>query len=380
VNKVEASLQEIRSFIENSKSVTSALSVEGDNLRLRSRLQIFFDKKYRDKSTAGVYQTLLAYASKAETTSAGAGIQLLKLVAGAPYESNAINAINAINGITRDRIEEKLFFVGLRKREVDMFLLACDMSSLTGKLSVVKSRSLASFVEATDGYVFSLPVLLKQTGLYRNATVLCIDGYVENISEIHHILEYLAENKETCMLFVRGLSDDVLNTIKVNNDRGIFKIIPIRVPFDVDNANTMVDIAVVCGTDVTSSLKGDLMSAIDMKKSPAVDEISIRDAAVVIKNRRTAQRVEDHVQNLKKMIQDRPEIESILSKRYRSLTSSHVTIYLSNDAMYEATRQKFDEVIRWLSHALLCREDATEVAKRHYEHFMSTIESCTAIV
>ena len=100
--------------------------------------------------------------------------------------------------------------------------------------------------------------LLKDDNLFlRDARIACIDGYVESVSELHLLLEELSEAKVPCFLFVRGMSEDVLHTIKTNNDRKTLMVFPYIVPFDLDSVNTIVDIAVSAGTDVLSNLKSD---------------------------------------------------------------------------------------------------------------------------
>jgi hypothetical protein len=146
------------------------------------------------------------------------------------------------------------------------------------------------------------------------------------------------------------MSEDVLHTIKVNNERKTLQVYPFLVPFDAENVNTIVDIAVVSDSDVTSSLKGDLISTIDLKKLGCAHGCSFTSAGSInIKKAKNKKRIQDHVDVLKKTLDERKELSEIFTKRIRSLSTSCLEISIPDDVDYYSKSQQIDEGIRILS-------------------------------
>lgn len=213
------------------------------------------------------------------------------------------------------------------------------------------SRNDKSIVELCDSYVFHglLPAFSLDGNSFEDSKFVCIDGYIESISEIHHLLEKALELKQTIFLFVRGLSNDVTNTLKVNHDRKTVICVPIIVNYDLSGVNLINDIAVVGGVDIVSSLKGDLISSIDFEKYPRVNSVSFSGNQLLVKNPSSRNRVQQHVSNLLKKHEEESSdaVREILESRMRSLTSSFVKVSLKDaDAR---TRFSFDQCIRAIS-------------------------------
>jgi hypothetical protein len=316
----------------------------------------------------------MTYVLEAEKSCAGAGSDLLLLVAGrSPSEVRpSYDREGLLDVISQD--------CRLTKRERQLLETACDMSTTSGRISIKRSRDTQCFIEKTEGYAFEVTPLTPGSRELPSPTVVCIDGFVEEVSEIHHLLQGLSETRRPCVVFLRGMSDDVLNTIRVNNDRGSISLYPVRVPYELDSVNTLVDIAVVAGTDVVSSLKGDLISSIRVEDLVGVDSVSLHPGRVVLKNRSTKGNVEIHVREMKKKIEERPEVESVLAKRLRSLSSSHVDIYLPGDMCFEASSGRLDRAIRHLNSHLSGGAPRTTVARSFYDTFHSTLREIGEIV
>ena len=60
--------------------------------------------------------------------------------------------------------------------------------------------------------------------IMKNYRFIIIDGFLESIGEIHHLLHYAAESKEPHVIFCFGMSEEVKSVIIENNTRGITKI------------------------------------------------------------------------------------------------------------------------------------------------------------
>jgi hypothetical protein len=188
-------------------------------------------------------------------------------------------------------------------------------------------------VEHVTGYSFPLNVAIQSPDHdYIDPKVICIDGFIESVAEVNGLFEQIAESKQFCFLFVRGMSDEVKHTIKVNFDRGLMKIIPYVVRFDFDGINTLVDLATICGNDVISSHRGDLISAIKISEHKNVDRIDVSQKNVVIYNRSTRGSVARHVSNLSaKRFDVNPHLSDMLEQRIRTLVNNTVFLRIPND-------------------------------------------------
>ena len=88
-----------------------------------------------------------------------------------------------------------------------------------------------------------------------------IDGFIQTVGEIHHILEKSNNDlNNTFVLFCFGMADDVKKTIITNNKKGRTRVFPLSFEFNESNLNFMNDIAVVHNSDIISSLSGQTIS------------------------------------------------------------------------------------------------------------------------
>ena len=122
-----------------------------------------------------------------------------------------------------------------------------------GTETVVKSF-LGNCFEVKTHEVFSNGVEFKNNNYFDNCRVFILDGYIESMSEIERLVQEVYKENCECVIFSRGLSSDVANTLAVNFTRGNLKIVPYVVPFDEEGVNVLSDIACVVGGDVISSL------------------------------------------------------------------------------------------------------------------------------
>tara|TARA_Y100000034_G_C6754033_1_gene335405 strand:- start:206 stop:826 length:621 start_codon:yes stop_codon:yes gene_type:complete len=118
--------------------------------------------------------------------------------------------------------------------------------------------------------------------------------------------------------------------------RGTLRVLPICVPYDIEGINTLKDIAVITGTDVISSLKGELISTVNFHDIVEIPKFIYGNNQLVIENNSTSIQVKRHVQDLKKLILESLESEKrkILSNRIRGLLSRCVYIKL-DDSLFE---------------------------------------------
>lgn len=313
------------------------------SVRVKRGLQKLLEKKYKDPQIQVLYESILSYSLEAERTCPDAGIEFLRILCGIPgIKEKKISNLSDVKKLFENK--------GFSSRIQEILIQVITNSTLTTNLSIRKSANWKTYIDINPGFSFSIKPLLKcESKILQKPKVICIDGYIESVSEIHHILSYFSDNPSPALIFSRGMNDDVLHTIKVNNDRGTLDIHPFIVPFDLDSANTIVDIAVVAGTDVTSSLKGDLISSIDMKNVGMFESCTIFGGELKVKNSDINKRIQNHIKNLKESIINKPEVEEILSRRLKSLSANCIDIALPDDMNYYSDSQQLDEGIRSLT-------------------------------
>ena len=160
-----------------------------------------------------------------------------------------------------------------------------------------------------------------------------IDGYIESIGEIHHLLHYAAKSKEPHVIFCFGMSEEVKSVIIENNSRGITQIMPVSMSFSEETINILNDIAIVHNCDVISSLKGQTISQ-EMRKTLKVGkEIIFNRKGFSVKPIASSQDLKTHIRYLEKRVNE-AEIDTntdVIKKRIRNIKSKMMTVYVNKD-------------------------------------------------
>lgn len=236
-------------------------------------------------------------------------------------------------------------------KNIDQIVIdALNLAGYKGKITIANSSSNVDVVELTTGSFFEeiVPAFNISNQLLNEVRVICIDGYIESVSEIHHLLEEASEKKETVALFLRGLSDDVIHTLKVNFDRGTIKVIPFIVKFDLDGANLLNDIAVISCSDVVSTFKGELISSISISKSKFIDSLEIYKSGILLNNNNSIKHVDKHIKFLQEkiIISENDATKEALTKRIQRLALNQVAIKLADTKDFTEKSFGIDRCIR----------------------------------
>jgi hypothetical protein len=153
------------------------------------------------------------------------------------------------------------------------------------------------------------------------------------------------------LIVAQGFSEEVVATLKLNTDRGVFNIIPVRLQPDLEGLNILNDIAAATGGDVVSALKGDLLMFKTFDSLPVVDSVSINIETTSIQNNKTRGNVGAQIKMLlEKRTQANviEDISTLLDKRITSLLSHAVVLKLPNmaETTEQNTRVKIDICLR----------------------------------
>ena len=227
--------------------------------------------------------------------------------------------------------------VGHNQVLADVVWEAANLAGLEGKVYVENGKQDSYLIEQKLGYYFKVNpyrFFLKSNDKWEatNCKVILIDGVIEDTSEIEHILIKSCETKIPLMILAQGFSEEIVATLKANQERGNFDCIAIRVMPDLESINVISDIAKCCNTMPVTSLKGDRLCFLNYDEIPVVDKLRCNRAELVIENKSSGAAVAAQLRYLVEKRQNEPveDIVNLIDKRLRSLVSNSVVVHLPN--------------------------------------------------
>lgn len=340
-----------------SSTSSAVLTTAKSGLLIQTRYQLLFGFKCSSQLESRIFEMILNHALSAEKIGPGSFDKTLELFLDLFEKSDAESNISffpcdlgAIPATFSDIVSvTKEFFDSSKEEALHIFLEAIELAGFGGKIFVEKTHAAIPSIELNCGFSFDIKPAWDLNAKFSNVRTLVIDGYVESVSEVHHILESISQKKESCVIFARGMSQDVIHTLRVNFDRGTLTAIPVIVNFDIEGINTLNDITVVTGNNLVSSNKGDLISSIAYDTCPVVDSVLIYPTKVIIQHNKTAVAISSHVNFLKNKRSEKSYVEDmskLYDKRIRSLTPNQVLIRLPNDKDFIRLSQSIDLGLR----------------------------------
>lgn len=369
---ISKALNEIRAVLRRYLSVSSGLVFDRAGPKVHTQLQLLFNLKFQEPLARQIYEVMLNHGLASERVSPGSLSMMLGFVAFP--ESFTTEVPSYSRAATVDDIEAVASSFNEDPLSKSLCREAVLLAGLRGRIIVEKTSSSVPSVELVNGYTFELKPLILLDLCFSRPKMVCIDGHIESVSEVHHLLEASADTKDPLVMFVRGASEDVKQTLRTNYDRGSLRVTAISVPFDLEGMNSLVDLSIVCGCDLVSSLKGDLISSIKYTELPTVEQFtSFRDKVFVFSTK-TRRAVKGHVDTLRRRreLQSVDDVGHLLDKRIRSLTPNHVIVRLPDDREFVKRSQAIDYSLRAIrsaiDHGLSVNGTlaATNAAARHH--------------
>lgn len=360
-NEVATALINLSSKLEEliSEVDSQILTLNKNDLVLHTKLQLIFNYKPGNVLEHKILEIILNHAMAAEKLGPGAFDETIRMTLEYLKQSRRGNHQVIKNKFSNEHSSlatvddvETLVIHNLEKSNTNIASMTREAISLAGfggRILVEKTNNAMSSVELVRGYTFETSPAWPVSARLDEARAFVIDGYIESVSEIHHLLSSASEAKETAVMFVRGLSEEVIHTLKINYDRGTLKMIPILVKFDLDGINTVNDIAIVSGCNLVSSNKGDLISSIKYEEAPRLKSVIVYPNKVVIHHDNTSKNVAIHVATLRKKRSEPSVVDDVgnlYDKRIRTLSPNHVIIRLINDKDYVKNSQAIDIALR----------------------------------
>lgn len=226
------------------------------------------------------------------------------------------------------------------------------LAGLTGKIFIDKKNIPEPQVELIDGNVFNLNVdnqfLNNKSWDNQNVKCLIVEGIIEDVHEIHLILEEISETKEPLIIFATGFGNNVLSTLYANKIRGTLDVIPIQIMQSIENINTLKDLSIVAGSEMISSLKGQTLVGIKAIDLNTVNRVICTNNTVIIQNNNSSA-VQKHLNDLliRKKESTVDDVKDLYDKRIKSLASNYVQISVPDDV-----KHKEDAIFEKLSNCI----------------------------
>lgn len=215
--------------------------------------------------------------------------------------------------------------------------------------SLFKNFSLEYFIDINYQKDLEFPILIKNNENYfnlffendyylnqkekiiTNYKIVILDGIIENVSEIHHLLYDSAENKIPYVIFCYGVSPEVKHNIIINNKKEITKVYPISFNFNEESLNILNDIAVLHNSEIITANKGQSIATEIRNLKCVGKKINIQKNYFSFEPICSTFQLESHRKFLNKRIQETKieDNKNFLIKRYKRLFSKNLKIILS---------------------------------------------------
>jgi hypothetical protein len=342
-----------RKYAELTKC-SSVLTKTPEGTLVHTSLQAIFKLKTTTNLQALVHRHVMAHALKAELAVPGGFDDCLRRLIDSTTMDNHLPEQGTFLGhfspflCDLQRLVARYVPDSVKSWVPGLVVDALDLAGRGGKIIVEKTPLTRPHIEQSPGHTFVLrPLIPVGLGTHLGPRLVCVDGHIESVAEAHALFEQVASSKQTCLLFVRGMSDEVRHTIKVNHDRGTMSLIPFIVRFDFEGVNTLVDLAVVAGNDVVSSNRGDLIQAIKLSEHRTVDKVIVTGKNLTIFNPSTKASVASHVASLvSRRDQANEHTSDFFDARIRSMVPGTVTIRIPEGMNYVTISQAIDHSLR----------------------------------
>ena len=309
----------------------------------------FASLRFSDKNHSLHHQILLDACLKAEKIFPGGSTELVRILASSRVFDTKQNHL--FYQPNRQQLFDHLTSLGHDDFIFNLCMTALDFAGSNGKIIIEKTHSNETSLELRTGSQFEINSPLGNFEI-KDPRIVIFDGFVESVSEIHHLLTQVSDTGDDVILIARGYHDDVLLTLSLNLKRGLVKVRPITVKFDETGINTLKDMCVVTGSSMITSDMGLLLTGIKISEFPRIKSCQVNDKKIYLENPSQNYNIQLHFQDLLNRIKDSDtEMHcELLKLRAQSLSTRQVTIRLPNKISVAVIRQSLDSCFRQISH------------------------------
>lgn len=246
----------------------------------------------------------------------------------------------------------------------DIIIWFFDNCSLDRSIIVEKSYSNDIMLKLKDNIKFSLEydtdfLMGSDKHTMKNYRFLVVDGYIESVGEIHHLLHNAALSKLPYVIFCFGMSEEVKMTIIKNNALKKTEIIPAVIKFNEYSVNVLNDIAIIHNSDVVSALKGQTISQEVRKKLKIGNQITFLRDGFAVSPICTEQSLRSHRNFLNSKVRNsQPDTNiSFLKERVKNLNTKTLKLFIPQRVSEDIDLvRQYDYCLKYISNIsmLMC--------------------------
>lgn len=330
----------------------------GNKTHLISKLQAHSSLNWQCAKHQLVADIIIDHCTRAEKKSAGSFFPTFHLVTQSILRNEIFDGFEIKKAMSKcsfrptwDQVSQYLTQEIPEKKITDVLFASLELAGLEGRVFFEKSSNDVSSVELVNGFNFEVDFPVKVLGRRKDVRCVVIDGFIETVSEVHHLFQKFSETHEPLLLVVRGLAPDVIQTIQTNNLRKTLDVVPVIIKYDFTGINVLGDIALVACTDVVSSMKGQLISGIKYDELPLVRSVSCYDRILTVENEPGLVSARLQVQKLLEKRKEAfvEEIGKIFDARIKSLTPRSVRVRVPPSTRHLEHLEMFDVGLRLVS-------------------------------
>ena len=365
------SFSRVKNSLKSCLSFKKSLFFEKDKILIKTAFQTILSLKFESEIDKMVYDNIIYHCVLSEKMAAGSFDMTLKKIVSEGCNSEFENeSFHAAYVDVKNIIERNVDNQIIRSIIFD----AIENAGFGGRISVEKSKNEASSIEVSNFYTFQLKTIQKSSLRITKPKFIAIDGYIDSVGEINRLLEDAATTKHQIILLAKGMSDDVLNTISVNNSRKTTFIYPALVNFSsIESVNLISDMCVVSGCLPISSQLGQLISNVSIDDATTLDECIIHQNSISIKKCSSVENVKNHINFLLEKRKTNEGAEEIYDTRIKSLSSNNVIIRLPDHKDYAINNELIDYSLRLIKNIVDYGVDSS--GDSFSSHFFSNLFS-----
>ncbi len=211
-----------------------------------------------------------------------------------------------------------------------------DIYSLGDHIEVKKSMLRETGIQRKTGFNFENvlfhPTFLKNGKWTRSQPkIVLFEGIIENISEIHHILEVSNKDKLSCLVLCLGIKPEVYDIVIHNFMRETIDVVIGTIKNDEFNIQALVDLGTVCNSQPITALTGETISQRVARGLDTIDHIEITKSTMIINNEGAKKSTDALFRDVMNRSQENPDLAYLFNKRIKTLSSSKIIVDIGLD-------------------------------------------------
>lgn len=190
-------------------------------------------------------------------------------------------------------------------------------------------------------------IFLRKSGRWDEncVKVFLIDGIIERISQVHHLLEKASQEKDPYLIICRRASDEVRETIGVNSIRGTINLVLVETDFNVLYHHLFRDLSAIFNCDFVNIQMGDSLSSRLDRFEFIVDRVVISKKGINFlnnnENNQSKDKIRSYISDIKKAAQNLmdsdsesyDDVKKSIDFRVKFLDSSTITLNIGKSDM-----------------------------------------------